>query len=89
MQLLPFYGNGVCDNLFGALFHFGAFEHGIYANIGFHFNHSCIGAICRNGNSKVSPSLYQALGVYLPLITTNCAVLGVAILNIDEGYDLL
>ena len=37
---------------------------------------------------KVSPSLYQALGVYLPLITTNCAVLGVAILNIDEGYDL-
>ena len=38
---------------------------------------------------KMSPSLYQALGVYLPLITTNCAVLGVAILNIDEGYDLL
>ncbi|HHU49514.1 MAG TPA: electron transport complex subunit RsxA [Clostridiales bacterium] len=37
---------------------------------------------------KMSPSLYQALGVYLPLITTNCAVLGVAILNIDEGYDL-
>ena len=38
---------------------------------------------------KVSPSLYQALGVYLPLITTNCAVLGVAILNIEEGNDLL
>ena len=38
---------------------------------------------------KMSPSLYQALGVYLPLITTNCAVLGVAILNIEEGYDLL
>jgi electron transport complex protein RnfA len=38
---------------------------------------------------KMSPSLYQALGVYLPLITTNCAVLGVAILNIDEGFDLL
>lgn len=37
---------------------------------------------------KSSPSLYQALGVYLPLITTNCAVLGVAIINIDEGYDL-
>ena len=35
---------------------------------------------------KVSPSLYQALGIYLPLITTNCAVLGVAILNIDSGY---
>ncbi|MBC8531556.1 electron transport complex subunit RsxA [Gehongia tenuis] len=38
---------------------------------------------------KMSPTLYQALGVYLPLITTNCAVLGVAILNITEGYDLL
>lgn len=37
---------------------------------------------------KVSPSLYQALGVYLPLITTNCAVLGVAILNVDNGYNL-
>ncbi|PWL55981.1 MAG: electron transport complex protein RnfA [Clostridiales bacterium] len=32
------------------------------------------------------PSLYSALGVYLPLITTNCAVLGVTILNIDTGY---
>ena len=38
---------------------------------------------------KVSQSLYQALGVYLPLITTNCAVLGVAILNVAEGYNLL
>ena len=34
---------------------------------------------------KVSPPLYQALGVYLPLITTNCAVLGVAITNIQDG----
>ena len=38
---------------------------------------------------KSSPSLYQSLGVYLPLITTNCAVLGVAILNIQEQYTLL
>lgn len=38
---------------------------------------------------KVSPNLYQALGVYLPLITTNCVVLGVAILNIQEGYNLI
>ncbi|HZJ58550.1 MAG TPA: electron transport complex subunit RsxA [Clostridia bacterium] len=38
---------------------------------------------------KMSPTLYQALGVYLPLITTNCAVLGVAIINIREDYDLL
>lgn len=38
---------------------------------------------------KVSPSLYQALGVFLPLITTNCAVLGVAILVIQRDYSLL
>ena len=38
---------------------------------------------------KVSPSLYQALGVVLPLITTNCCVLGVAILVIQKDYDLL
>ena len=36
---------------------------------------------------KTNPALYRALGVYLPLITTNCAVLGVAILNIESGYD--
>lgn len=35
---------------------------------------------------KVSPAIYSALGVYLPLITTNCAVLGVAITNIQSGY---
>ncbi len=34
---------------------------------------------------KTSPSLYQALGVYLPLITTNCAVLGIAIINMNKG----
>ena len=38
---------------------------------------------------KMSPSLYQALGVYLPLITTNCAVLGVTQLNVTEGYGLI
>ncbi|MBP3540231.1 MAG: electron transport complex subunit RsxA [Clostridia bacterium] len=38
---------------------------------------------------KLSRSLYQALGVYLPLITTNCAVLGVALLNSTEGYTLV
>ncbi|MBE5778625.1 MAG: electron transport complex subunit RsxA [Clostridiales bacterium] len=37
---------------------------------------------------KLSRALYQALGVYLPLITTNCAVLGVAILNSTSGYSL-
>ena len=38
---------------------------------------------------KVSPSLYQALGVFLPLISTNCAILGVAILVIQKDYNLL
>lgn len=38
---------------------------------------------------KVSPSLYQALGVFLPLITTNCAVLGVAIMVIQKNFTLL
>ncbi len=38
---------------------------------------------------KVSPPLYQALGVFLPLITTNCAVLGVAILCVQKDYNLL
>jgi len=38
---------------------------------------------------KFSPSLYNALGVYLPLITTNCVVLGVAIININENYNII
>ena len=38
---------------------------------------------------KVSPSLYQALGIFLPLITTNCAVLGVAVLSVQNNYNLL
>jgi electron transport complex protein RnfA len=38
---------------------------------------------------KTSPPLYQALGIYLPLITTNCAVLGVTLLNVSESYNLL
>lgn len=38
---------------------------------------------------KMLPTLYNALGIYLPLITTNCAVLGVALLNVQEGYSLL
>ena len=38
---------------------------------------------------KAMPSLYEALGVYLPLITTNCAVLGVALTNVQEGNDII
>jgi electron transport complex protein RnfA len=38
---------------------------------------------------KTSPPLYQVLGIYLPLITTNCAVLGIPLLNIQEKHDLI
>ena len=38
---------------------------------------------------KAVPALYSALGIYLPLITTNCAVLGVALLNVQNEYNLL
>jgi electron transport complex protein RnfA len=38
---------------------------------------------------KISPSLYQALGIFLPLITTNCAVLGVAILTVQKHFNLM
>lgn len=38
---------------------------------------------------KINPTLYKALGIYLPLITTNCAVLGMAVLNVQEQYNLI
>jgi electron transport complex protein RnfA len=38
---------------------------------------------------KTSPGLYQALGIYLPLITTNCAVLGVALINYNQNYNFI
>ena len=39
--------------------------------------------------NKTAPALYQALGIFLPLITTNCAILGVAVLNIDDELSLI
>ena len=41
------------------------------------------------GLKKFVPALYKALGIYLPLITTNCAVLGVVLVNVQEGYNFL
>jgi electron transport complex protein RnfA len=43
--------------------------------------------LLENFLKKFVPALYKALGVYLPLITTNCTILGVTILNLDNGYD--
>jgi electron transport complex protein RnfA len=37
---------------------------------------------------KINPALYKSLGIFLPLITTNCAVLGVAVINMNENYTL-
>ena len=45
--------------------------------------------LLENFLKKFIPSLYKSLGVYLPLITTNCAILGVTILNIDNGYNFV
>ena len=45
--------------------------------------------LLENFLKKFIPALYKALGVYLPLITTNCTILGVTILNLDNGYDFL
>lgn len=46
-------------------------------------------AVVEMALKKLSATLYNALGVYLPLITTNCAVLGVTIINMDQSYNLL
>ena len=62
---------------------------GVHADCCFH-SHHC--RHCAGGGDvfeKSVPTLYQALGIYLPLITTNCAVLGVALLNIQEHYNFL
>ena len=45
--------------------------------------------LLENFLKKFIPSLYKSLGVYLPLITTNCTILGVTILNIDNGYNFI
>ena len=46
------------------------------------------GAVHRDVHQEGSPGLYQSLGIYLPLITTNCAVLGVALLNVEQKFSL-
>ena len=45
--------------------------------------------LLENVLKKYIPALYKSLGVYLPLITTNCTILGVTILNLDNGYDFI
>ena len=50
---------------------------------------ACLVQIVEMFLHKTSPAIYQALGIYLPLITTNCAVRGVALTNVQDGYTFL
>ena len=64
----------------------GAWDLGYLQTIVFILVIAILVQLLENFLKKFIPSLYKALGVYLPLITTNCAILGVTILNIDNGY---
>ena len=61
----------------------------VFADDRIYFSHCSVSAVSRDVFEKIIPSLYQALGVYLPLITTNCAVLGVALNNVTKSYTIL
>ena len=50
---------------------------------------ACLVQIVEMFLKKTSPAIYNALGIYLPLITTNCAVLGIALSNVQSGYGIL
>ena len=64
----------------------GAWDMGYLQTIVFILIIAILVQLLENILKKYIPTLYAALGVYLPLITTNCAILGVTILNIDNGY---
>ena len=65
----------------------GAWDLGYLQTIVFILIIAILVQLLENFLKKFIPALYKALGVYLPLITTNCTILGVTILNIDNGYD--
>ncbi|MDY0136803.1 MAG: electron transport complex subunit RsxA [Thiomicrospira sp.] len=65
------------------------FELEYLKTIGFILSIAAVVGFTEMAIHKSSPALYQVLGIYLPLITTNCAVLGVALLNIGEGHNLI
>ena len=67
----------------------GAWDLGYLQTIVFILVIAILVQLLENFLKKFIPSLYAALGVYLPLITTNCAILGVTILNIDNGYNFV
>ena len=65
----------------------GAWDLGYLQTIVFILIIAILVQLLENILKKFIPALYKSLGVYLPLITTNCTILGVTILNIDNGYD--
>ena len=67
----------------------GAWDLGYLQTIVFILVIAILVQLLENFLKKFIPSLYKSLGVYLPLITTNCAILGVTILNIDNGYNFV
>ena len=67
----------------------GAWRPGLSQTIVFILIIAILVQLLENVLKKFIPALYKALGVYLPLITTNCTILGVTILNIDNGYNSL
>ena len=67
----------------------GAWDLGYLQTIVFILIIAILVQLLENFLKKFIPSLYAALGVYLPLITTNCTILGVTILNIDNGYNFI
>lgn len=66
-----------------------AFDMGYLQTIVFILIIAILVQLLENFLKKFVPALYRSLGVYLPLITTNCAILGVTILNIDNEYDFI
>ena len=67
----------------------GAWDLGYLQTIVFILVIAILVQLLENFLKKFIPSLYKALGVYLPLITTNCTILGVTILNLDNGYNFI
>lgn len=65
------------------------FELEYLKTIGFILSIAAVVGFTEMAIHKTSPALYQVLGIYLPLITTNCAVLGVALLNIGENHNFI
>lgn len=65
------------------------FELEYLKTIGFILSIAAVVGFTEMAIHKTSPALYQVLGIYLPLITTNCAVLGVALLNIGEDHNFI